>query len=206
MIYHLLATSGSLCTTSTSLPNTSLVTTCPILLLQPNGNFPQTQVDSIGFWEKLTWSELLLSGRAILSTYIYIINFQIWTQVTLPDISLLNSPIHHLGRARLLTRILRFPGLHTKQWVARAFWQENPASLRESWRLCSTRAHESGSRVDSWNPKRNDWMLHCWTVFLLQGQRLHLHYFQGTGGALKRRERCARVDDLHGKGFTVLDL
>ena len=149
----------------------------------------QRQLSSNSSWfDRLlrkTYVERAVAFREGNFEYVYIINFQIWTQVTLPDISLLNSPIHHLGRARLLTRILRFPGLHTKQWVARAFWQENPASLRESWRLCSTRAHESGSRVDSWNPKRNDWMLHCWTVFLLQGQRLHLHYFQGTGGPWK---------------------
>lgn len=81
-----------------------------------------------------------------------------------------------------LTRMLHFPGLHTKQWVARAFWQENPASPRESWRLCSTRAHESGSRAGSWNPKRNDWMLHCWTEKPLARAKTSLSYFQGTRG------------------------
>lgn len=82
-------------------------------------------------------------------------------------------------------------GLHTKQWVARAFWQENPASLRESWRLCSTRAHESGSRAGMYqhckevtagtlrSPNRK---IGCWTVFLWQN---FIVIFSGHRGQVK---------------------
>ena len=184
MIYHLLASSGSLCTTSTSLPNTSLVTTCPILLLQPNRNFSETQVDSMGFHQlsnlnqghfaphfpiKLTDPPLGPGPHSRESSA---------SQVSIPS----NGSHERSGR--------RTPHLDASRSV---FAPQGRMNL------------EAGLRADSWNPKRNDWMLHCCTVFLLQGQRLHCHIFRAQG-ALKRRERCVKVDDLYGKGFTVLDL
>lgn len=134
------------------------------------------------------------------------ISFQIWTNVTLPDMSLLNPPTHHLGRARNRSRecstsqvSIPSNGSHERSGRRTPHLHASRGVFAPQGRMNLEAGLAAGTLRE---------MIGCCTAGLrnlLQGQRLHCHIFRAQGGPEKERKMCEGWWFIW-RGFTVLDL